>query len=110
MGRLSTRLSVCGDTTIDDPSDEQIRGALSGLDASTGGAFVILSVDEQTYVQASGDSLIGFDLEYQVGSTDVHFRAQRDDIPMHEILDALTAYRDGVPDWGARFEFKRIPC
>ena len=37
------KLEICGERTIVDPSDEDIRSALGGLDAEAGDAFVILS-------------------------------------------------------------------
>ena len=40
--RAPMKLEICGERTIVDPSDEDIRSALGGLDAGSGDAFVIL--------------------------------------------------------------------
>lgn len=101
-------LDICGEREIEGPSDSDIRRALSDLDAGTGEAFVILGTDEMTYIQASGDKTVGFDLEYQEGSTAKHYRAARTDISLEEILTALIAYRDGRDAWKERFAFEWI--
>ncbi|MHC4591664.1 MAG: hypothetical protein ACYS8L_03095 [Planctomycetota bacterium] len=101
-------LEVAGRQIIVNPSDEDIRAALAGFDAAAGDAFLILSSDDMTYMQAGGDRNVGFDLEYQEGSMDQHFRATRNDIPLTEVLQVLIEYRDGRTEWKGRFDFERI--
>jgi len=106
--RVPTKLEICGERTIVDPSDEDIRSALGGLDAGSGDAFVILVPAEMTYIQASGDRRRGFDMEYQEGSIDRHFRATNESILVDDVAEAFIAYRSGDESWKSRFEFKRV--
>ena len=93
-------LVVTGQRVADYPSDEQIHDALDGLDVGRDGeGFVILALDEMTYVQVGGDKTITFDMEYQEGEVSRHFRAKRTDFSMEEIEKALIEYRDGNIDW-----------
>lgn len=104
----TTTLDVCGSRKIGDPTDDAIREALAGLDKSNDDAFVILGFDELTYVQTSGDVRQGFDLEYQDGSTDRHFRATREDLTLEEIVAVFVNYRDARDDWWADLEFEPL--
>lgn len=82
------------------PSDDQIRQGLVGLDVQRDGeGFAILARSEMTYLQVSGDRRIGFDMEYQDGSTERHFRARREDFSLDEVVDAFGSYRDGSEEW-----------
>ena len=101
-------LTIGGDRIIRNPSGDDIRGALESLDGSAGDAFAILGPDDMTYIQAGGDRHTGFDLEYQEGSVDRHYRAQKDDISLDEIVQAFIRYRDGWSDWKVQFRFERI--
>ncbi len=101
-------LSIGGAQEIVDPSDAQIQTAISGLDTKKGDAFVILGPNDMTYLQASGDKLVGFDLEFQAGATSEHFRAKNECIAIEDIIEVCIAYRDAVPDWNTKFEFERI--
>lgn len=101
-------LTINGETKISNPSDDDILNALQTLDTTSGDAFVILESDEMTYMQAGGDRNVGFDLEYQEGTVEAHYRARRTDISIDEIAQAFRAYRDGQPDWKQRFDFELI--
>jgi len=104
-------LTLSSGEEIRNPSPKQIRDALLSLDVSRDGeGFAILAHarNNMTYIQASGDCKIGFDLEYQEGATDRHFRAEREDFAAEEVKDAFTAYADGSIDWSEHGEWKRI--
>ena len=106
--RAPMKLEICGERTIVDPSDEDIRSALGGLDAGSGDAFVILGATDLTYIQASGDRRRGFDLEYQKGSVDRHHRATNESIFIDDVAAAFIAYRNRNESWKSRFEFERV--
>lgn len=102
-------LVVTGERVADEPSDEQIHDALDGLDVDKDGeGFIILGLDDMTYVQVSGDKTIRFDLEYQEGDISRHFRAKRTDFTMEEIEKALIEYRDGTIDWSQYGQWERL--
>ena len=82
------------------PTDEQIRNALSLFVAGPDrDSFAIFARSEMTYIQISGDKSIGFDMEYQKGDVQSHYRAERTDFPLDDIVRALSEYRDGTIDW-----------
>lgn len=94
---------------IESPTEEQLRQILSAFQAGPDrDAFAILQRDTMTYLQVGGDPSIGFDMEYQEGSVDRHFRADRTDFSLDEVVRAMTAYRDGTIDWDDFGSFSRI--
>lgn len=102
---------IAGERQIANPTDADIRAVLESFtpkSAKRGEAFVVLSSSDLTYMQCSGEKVQGFDLEYQEGSTDAHFRARRNDFTLDEIVSRLIAYRDGKPDWKSAVEWERL--
>lgn len=105
----SVTLILSSDEKIANPTDEQIREALSGLNVGRDGeGFAILERDEMTYMQVSGDQTIGFDMEYQNGDVQKHYRAKRRDFTADEVARALAEYRDGRIDWSDYGQWSRI--
>ncbi len=107
-GISKMKLTICDQEPINNPSNEVIIDSLNSLDMATGNAFVILAVNDMTYMQVSGDKNIGFDLEYQEGNIKNHFRAKQVGIPVSEIEQAFIAYLNENPTWKSQFEFERI--
>ena len=102
------KLNICGQKTIVNPSNKEIREALTGLDTKSGDAFVILGPTDMTYIQASGDKNVGFCLEYQESSTDKHFRAKNEALPLSDVVEAFTAYRAGDAGFKDKLDFRRV--
>lgn len=108
-GGAVTRLVLSSGDEIENPTDHDIRDALRRLDIDRDGeAFAILERDEMTYVQVGGDSTRGFDAEYQDGDVARHYRAEREDFTLDEIVQMLGDYRDGDIDWSAYGDWSRI--
>jgi hypothetical protein len=101
-------LDVCGAKRIENPTDEQIRFELSSLSTQNEDSFAILGPTNMTYIQVSGDKRVGFDLEYQEGSVDAHFKAVEGKITLDAVVQAFIAYRDGVAGWQDGFTFVQI--
>lgn len=101
-------LDVCGAKQIENPTDEQIRIELSSLSTQNEDSFAILGPTNMTYIQVSGDKRVGFDLEYQEGSVDAHFKTVDGKISFNAVVRAFIAYRDGVADWQDEFTFVQI--
>lgn len=99
------KLNICGSRNIENPTEGEIREAIISLDAS-GDAFLVLSKNEMTYVQCSGDPKIGFDLEYQIKSTDQHYRASKENITADEIISVFSAYASGKNNWQDELDWK----
>lgn len=102
-------LDVSDGSLITDPTDDQIRQAVMGLESEDDGAFVILNHTDETatYIQSAGDSAPGFELEYQVGGTDQHFRATAL-IDSEQLIAALIAYRNGDASWQTAREWEQM--
>lgn len=82
------------------PTDEQILQALRSLDVDRDGeGFAILERGEMTYLQVSGDRSAGFDMEYQEGGIEKHYRADRTDFVLIDVVMAFRQYRDGTINW-----------
>ncbi len=102
-------LEICGNTQIINPTDNEIRNAILGLDASTYEAFIILyqSKDKTIYMKACGDSRIGFTLEYQGSGAANQWHATGDWNAERTIV-ALIAYRNGDEYWSRVNNWKRV--
>jgi hypothetical protein len=105
---MSYTLDICGDKKIQNPTEADIRQAISTLDTDKNSAFLILETSDMTYIQSSGDKKLGFDLEYQDGDKKHHFRAKRDSFTAEEIIKAMTSYSAGTDDWKKLTEWKQI--
>jgi hypothetical protein len=93
------KLDINGDREIDNPTKETLRIAVESLDSGkSGSGFIILSSDEMTYIQSSGDVGNGFDLEYQEGSKKHHYRATGE-FTADQIVDILWDYASGGSEW-----------
>ena len=102
-------LDICGNARITNPTDDEIRKAILGLDAKKDEAFIILylSKDKTIYMKASGDSRIGFTLEYQGSGATNQWRATGDWNTERTIV-ALIAYRNGDEYWSRVNNWKRV--
>jgi hypothetical protein len=98
-------LDVGGWRTVQDPNEAQIREAIRELDEYQG--FLILSAADLTYIQSSGDSSIGFDLEYQEGSIDHHYRARKYDFDAEMIVARFSAYAAGDNGWRVGIDWEK---
>ncbi len=102
------QLDVCGDRTIDSPSEAELREALEGLDAIEGDAFLVLGREEMTYIQCMGDGRMGFELQYQEGSLDKHYRAKNERFDVEDILVRFVSYAAGRDSWKEGVEWEQI--
>ena len=103
-------MEVSGKKRIVDPTDQDIRDCLAAFDDYTvdrGEAFLVLGPTDMTYIQTSGDKENGFDVEYQEGDTEHHYRAARADFGLDEVARMLLAFRDGNPDWKNMAQWER---
>ncbi len=90
---------------FENPGDAEIREAIRSLPGGHD-SFVILSRDEQHYIQAAGGGAEGFILEYREGGWDRHFRCRDTRLPVEVVTEAFLAYArgDGRPEsleWAA---------
>jgi hypothetical protein len=104
---MSHTLDVCGSKKVRNPSEADIRAAVSALDTAKGEAFLILGPTNMTYIQTGGDRKIGFDLEYQENDAKHHYRAKRN-FTDEEIVKVLICYMTGGDDWKKTADWERI--
>jgi hypothetical protein len=93
---------------IPNPSDGQILNELANLREADGDSFAILSATDETYIQTAGDARVGFELEYQEGSIDAHFRATDKNITLAQVVKAFIGFRDGNTAWRSGFTFVKL--
>lgn len=101
-------LDICGGTLVVSPTDEGLRSAVMQLDARRGDdAFLILSSESQIYMQCCGDQYSGFELEYQEGSLDRHYRAvERPD--METVVAAFIFYANQDSRWRTVVRWEKL--
>jgi hypothetical protein len=93
-----------GSQIIRDPTEKDIC-AYVGIEG-----FAILSVSEYTYIQcAEHDERTGeFQLEYQDGSVDEHYRAADEPITLDRILTAFVKYLRKDESWRSDFDWEKM--
>lgn len=103
-------LNLSSGKNITNPDDDQVRELLRRLNVHRDGdGFAILGPREgESYIQVSGDKDIGFDMEYQEGDVNKHYRAKREDFTLDDVVRALIDYRDGGIDWSKYGDWERI--
>jgi len=70
---------------MQNPTESDIRQAVGALDTKHGDGFLILGPTDMTYIQVTGDSKVGFDVEYQESNLQNHYRS-RCDFTVEEIV------------------------
>ena len=108
-GAANVTLTLSSGEKIRNPDHAQLQEALGKLDvARDGEGFAILMRTEMTYMQVSGDKKMGFDMEYQEGDVKHHYRAERTDFSLDDVVRAMEQYRDGTIDWPQYGSWHRI--
>jgi len=98
-------LSTSTVDAIHHPSDEVIRGILAGL-PSLKEPFAILEISPGTYVQTYW-SENGYELEFQEGTVDRHYRVTRW-LSREETVDAFLRFAGGDRPWINEAVFQRL--
>jgi hypothetical protein len=98
-------LDICGDKTIQNPTEDEIRQAVSTLDNKNNDAFLVLEINDMTYMQTSGDPKDGFILEYQENDVKHHYQSKRE-LAADEVVKALVLYSVGSDDWKQMAEWQ----
>lgn len=106
MNAYTYVLVISGTHQIQDPAEKDIREAAFALDSREGEAFLILErVEAGTFLQASGDRDVGFELAYQ-DLEQKQYRARRD-FSAGEVVRAFMAFLQGGAEWrnGTEWEY-----
>jgi len=93
--------------TLNDPSLSHIREAVKKLKGGTN-SFVILTKSGGgfSFLQVRGSDKDGFDLEYQDGSTNDHYRCT-DELTEEQVVAIFQAYRSGDESWKSKSVWER---
>jgi hypothetical protein len=103
-------LSMRGTKTVRNPTPEQIRRAIRQMKPGSD-AFVVLDkgANGLSYIQAILNDDQTWDVEYQDGHLDEHYRST---VPFHadSLIHALQAYARGQDDWrtGTKWERQEV--
>jgi len=91
------RLETEKGSAIDEPTDEQLREALSGLGGAAGSFAILTRADRPPeYVQTAGEAG-QFLVEYREGKK--HHRAEGEALPLQEVVALFQAYNRGDETW-----------
>lgn len=100
-------LNVNGNLFAAEATEEDIHLGLVQL-TGDGDSFAILGVDEMTYIQTSGWPQAGFDLEYQAGSVEEHFRCTDANVSLDMVRQAFNAYLSEDDSYLSSCKWERI--
>ena len=98
-------LNLNDDTSLDDPSDAQLRAGIAELEDEQ---YAILSSGDEVYVQVYRHGASDFQLEYRDGSADKHFGAAKNDLPIAQIQDVFSAFLMNSPDWNQGVDWEKL--
>ena len=68
------------------------------------GEFIILSQDDEVYIQAAGEGFGPYCLEYRDGDADHHFQCSRE-LSRAEVQSAFIGYFEGDESWKTTLEW-----
>ena len=99
------RLEFENGTIIEEPDETAIADGLATLGSEN--LFAILSTDDMTYIQASGDQEKGFVLEYHAGSNEEHYGCIQKSLPLERVVEAFQKFARGDDSYKQDFEWLR---
>lgn len=91
------QLETGSGSSVSSPSLEEIDAALAACFDDD--AFVILSQDEQIYLQTTGTAASGFLVEYRDGSEVAHFQSAGANVPLASTQEIFRLYAKGDSAW-----------
>jgi hypothetical protein len=100
------QFSINGDVSDQPISTDLIAETVTSL-AKKGDFFLVLSRDEMTYIQTSGNAESGFILEYQDGSIEEHFSCTNAPLNTGQILETLQRYFTNHDRWKSEFTWEK---
>jgi hypothetical protein len=101
---MAMDLYVNGNLVSTDPDEARIEQELRALNG--GDCFAILGPTGMTYIQTSGGSSAGFDLEYQDGSTSRHYHCISDHLDLSTVTRAFRLYHRGDARWRSELRWQ----
>lgn len=100
------RLTVDGDEVSERVSSDLLERSIRSLDG-TGDSFVILSKEEMTYLQTSGDPRNGFVLEYQNGTLEEHYSCIEPNLNAEQVVRAFQQYYSNDSRWKSDLRWEK---
>ena len=99
------KLDINGIESFEEPGVNQIHTAIANL---TDDSFIILSRDDEDYIQAYRNTATDFQLEYRAGSEAEHYECVTDGIASNQIQEAFAAFLAGADDWHSAWAWRKI--
>jgi hypothetical protein len=87
------------------PTQAEIRAMLFALDTKKSEAFLSLGRTPFTYIQTSGDSKVGYELEYQDDNDNCRAKGR---FTIDEVIKVLVSYLNSSDDWKKNFNWKKL--
>ena len=101
-----------GEKTIPNPTEADIRAAVTALDNSEIGPRLLLSLHGGAgQIELSGTPRDGFGLDYREGAVSEGgyiYASKRTDYSAETAIKVLVAYRNGAPDWKTMAEWDKL--
>lgn len=86
------------------PNVQQLTEFLSRVGLQKNESFVILSQEDELYIQAAGSQLNGYEIEYRERSEEEHYASVRNTIPHAEMVNIFVAYLQNA-NWKEQIEW-----
>jgi len=101
------QLDRAGQRTIDSPNAETIAAELrAGAQAEE--FFAVLSEFDARFIQAAGNDMEGFALEYQDGGLNHHYRCANEQLTVDQVIRAFQLYLTKDLRWLTEFEWELV--
>lgn len=101
------KLNVNGDDLDIIVSEKIIEDKLKSLSTKDDSSFLILSKNEMSYIQTSGDFEAGFILEYQENDLDFHYSCVTQPLTNVQVVKAFKDYFNQNNKWKTELSWER---
>ena len=106
--RAKYHLEVCPGTSIQGPTDEEIRQAIRSLPGGVP-SFAVLTKKKTHFMQNGGSAHEGFSLEYQEFSVDGHWEHESSpDVDLETVTRAFVAFANDDDETWRALPWKRV--
>ena len=99
------QLNVNGDICGENPENDQLRSAIANLGEEE---FLILSGEEEYYIQTYHNEDGTYQLEYRDGSEDRHFCVDPQSITVDDVKEAIVMYSNDPSSIAEKWNWEKL--
>ncbi|GEM_PF-384505 len=99
------QLNINDDRFLETAEAETVRLAIANL---ASGQFIVLSRDDDHYIQVFHHDDGTYQLEYHDGAADSHFGTDPDDTTLDDVLGAFAAFLQQTDEWQTAWKWEKI--